>query len=170
MTGNPKGPVTDLLRKLKYDTDAAIKNLQSFTATLGELMPRVEEVEALETRAAAAKRQFDDATKRHREIELGLVEAKATYDAIQYELGGAATQLTTPVTIVPISERVAQVAKANPEGVRISARDGDGVTVFEKPQLNARVTVMVEHVQEVDAQGRPVWPSVVSEYDPISRL
>jgi hypothetical protein len=76
----------------------------------------------------------------------------------------------TPVAIVPISERVAQVAKANPEGVRISARDGDGVTVFEKPQLNARVTVMVEHVQEVDAQGRPVWPSVVSEYDPISRL
>ena len=73
--------------------------------------------------------------------------------------------------VVPISERVAQAVKANPESLRISARDGDGVTVFEKPQLNyARVTVMVEHVQEVDANGRPVWPSVVSEYDPISRL
>jgi hypothetical protein len=90
---NPKS-VTDLLRKLKYDTDAAIKSLQSFTATLGDLMPRVEEVENLETRAAAAKRQFDDATKRYAETEAGLLEAKATYDAIQNELGGAATQLT----------------------------------------------------------------------------
>jgi archaeosine-15-forming tRNA-guanine transglycosylase len=79
----------------------------------------------------------------------------------------------TPVAIVPISERVAEVVKANPETVRISARGADGVTVFEKAQLNpARVTVMVEAVQEVDAKGRPVWPSVVidSDYDPISRL
>lgn len=78
----------------------------------------------------------------------------------------------TPVAIVPISERVAQAVKANPESVRISARDSDGVTVFEKPQSSARVTVRVEYVQEVDANGRPVWPSasVASEYDPISKF
>jgi hypothetical protein len=91
---NPKGSVTDLLRKLKYDTDSAIKTLNSLNATLGELMPRVEEVEGLEARAAAAKRQFDDATRRHREIEVGLEAAKAEYSTIQGELGGVATQLT----------------------------------------------------------------------------
>jgi hypothetical protein len=85
---------TDLLRKLKRDTDTAIKSLQEFNATLGELMPRVEEVEGLEARAAAAKHQFDDATRRHREIEVGLVEAKAEYAAIQGKLGAVATQWT----------------------------------------------------------------------------
>jgi hypothetical protein len=91
---NPKGPVTDLLRKLKYDTDTAIKSLQAFTVTLGELMPRVEEVEGLEARAAAAKRQFDDVTKRYHETEAGLEAAKTEYSTIQGVLGGAATQLT----------------------------------------------------------------------------
>jgi hypothetical protein len=91
---NPKGPVADLLRKLKRDTDTAIKSLQEFNATLGELMPRVEEVEGLEARAAAAKRQFDDVTRRYHETEAALEVAKATYASIQGELGGAATQLT----------------------------------------------------------------------------
>jgi hypothetical protein len=78
---------------------------------------------------------------------------------------------TVAVVTVPVSNKVAQVVKANPESVRISARDNDGVSVFERPQHNsARVTVMVEHVREVDANGRPVWPSVVHEYDPLSRL
>ena len=59
---NPKTPVTDLLRKLKYDTDARIKNDQALLATLEDLIARVGEVEGLEERAAVAKAQLASAT------------------------------------------------------------------------------------------------------------
>jgi chromosome segregation ATPase len=91
MADNPKSSVNELLRKLKYATDNAIKNLQSFNETLGELMPRVEEVEHLEQRAAVAKHQLDDATRRYREIEVGLEEAKREYSALQAQLSVPAT-------------------------------------------------------------------------------
>src|SRR6516165_9134015 len=91
---NPKGSATELLRKLKYDTDAAIKSLQSFTTTLEELRSRVEEVEALETRAAAAKRQFDDATQRYTATEAGLEQTKAEYERLLAEVSVPATTLT----------------------------------------------------------------------------
>ena len=57
--------------------------------------------------------------------------------------------------------------------MRVSARSAAGVSVFGGPQHNpANVTVKVEWVREVDAEGRPVWdqPEVVSNYDPFSRL
>jgi hypothetical protein len=59
---NPKSPVTDLLRKLKYDTDTRIKNDQALLATLEDLIARVGEVEGLEERAAVAKAQLASAT------------------------------------------------------------------------------------------------------------
>jgi hypothetical protein len=91
---NPKSPVTDLLRKLKYDTDTAIKNLAAFNTTLESLVARVEEVENLEARAAAAKFQFEDVTRRYRETQAALEQAKTTYEVMQGQLGGAATQLS----------------------------------------------------------------------------
>jgi hypothetical protein len=78
-----------------------------------------------------------------------------------------------PVVSVPVAPRVAQAAKANPESVRVIAREEDGVSVFSGPQGNPlNVKVMVEYVREVDADGRPVWPSaeVETDYDPMSRL
>ena len=59
---NPKSPVTDILRKLKYDTDTRIKNDQALLATLEDLIARVGEVEGLEERAAVAKAQLASAT------------------------------------------------------------------------------------------------------------
>jgi hypothetical protein len=85
---------TDLLRKLKRDTDTAIKSLQAFNETLAELMPRVEEVEALETRAAAAKRLFDDATQRYTSTEAELEQTKAEYARLLAEVSVPATKLT----------------------------------------------------------------------------
>ena len=77
-----------------------------------------------------------------------------------------------PVVAVPVSEKVAEAVKANPESVRVSARSADGVSVFGGPQRNpANVTVRVEWVREVDADGRPIWDrsGVVSDYDPLLR-
>ena len=89
---NPKSPVTDLLRKLKYDTDARIKSDQALLATLEDLIARVGEVEGLEQRAATAEVQLASDTSQLRETQAALDEAKATYSAIQGQLGGAATQ------------------------------------------------------------------------------
>ncbi len=78
-----------------------------------------------------------------------------------------------PVAVLPVSARMAEAVKSNPESVRLTARGADGVTVIERPQRNsATVTVMVDYVSEVDAAGRPVWdhPGAVHEYDPYSRL
>jgi chromosome segregation ATPase len=83
---------TDILRKLKRDTDTTIKSLAAFNETLGELMPRVEEIENLETRAAAAKFQFDDLTRRYRETEGALQEAQREYAQISAQLSGPLTQ------------------------------------------------------------------------------
>src|SRR5262249_25851256 len=82
-------------------------------------------------------------------------------------------RLPMVVAVVPVSQRVAGGGKGNPENVRGSARGGDGISVIEKPRRNPQnVTVMVDYVREVDANGRPVWdrPGVVSDYDPYSRL
>jgi hypothetical protein len=88
----PKTPVTDLLRKLRYDTDARIKNDQALLATLEDLMARVGEVEGLEQRAAIAKVQLASDTSQLAETRAALDEAKATYSAMQGQLGNAATQ------------------------------------------------------------------------------
>jgi hypothetical protein len=77
MADNPKSSVSELLRKLKYATDNAIKNLQSFNETLGELMPRVEEVEALEVRAATARVQLASDQFQLKQTRALLEEAKA---------------------------------------------------------------------------------------------
>jgi hypothetical protein len=79
-----------------------------------------------------------------------------------------------PVVSVPVSEKIADAVKTNPGSVRVTARDADGVSRFEGPLRNPQhVTVRVDLVQEVDANGRPVYHDrggVVSEYNPIDRL
>jgi hypothetical protein len=90
---NPKSPVTDLLRKLKYDTDTRIKNDQTLVATLEDLIARVGEVEGLEERAAVAKVQLTSATTQLRETRAALEEAKREYSAMQAQLSVPATKL-----------------------------------------------------------------------------
>jgi chromosome segregation ATPase len=90
---NPKSPVTDLLRKLKYDTDARIKNDQTLLATLEDLMARVGEVGGLEERAAAAKAQLTSATSQLEQTRAALEAAKAEYSALQAQLSVPATKL-----------------------------------------------------------------------------
>jgi hypothetical protein len=77
-----------------------------------------------------------------------------------------------PIVAVPVTAKVAEAVRANPESVRVSARSADGTSVFGGPQHNAAsVRVMVEYVREVDADGRPVWDQpVVSDYDPLRGL
>jgi hypothetical protein len=79
--------------------------------------------------------------------------------------------VAVPVAVVPVSEKIAEAVKANPQSVRISARGTDDIAIVEGPRRDSTtVRVMVEYVREVDADGRPVWDSVVSDYDPLSRL
>jgi hypothetical protein len=90
---NPKSPVTDLLRKLKYDTDARIKSDQALLATLEDLIPRVGEVEGLEQRAAIAKVQLASDTFQLEQTRAALDEAKGEYSAMQAQLSEPATKL-----------------------------------------------------------------------------
>jgi hypothetical protein len=79
--------------------------------------------------------------------------------------------LPIPVAVVPVSEKIAEAVKANPQSVRVSARGTDDIAIVEGPRRDSmNVRVMIEYVREVDADGRPVWSSVVSDYDPLSRL
>lgn len=80
-----------------------------------------------------------------------------------------------PVAVVslPVSAADAEVIRAAPESVRVSARRRDGVTMLMRPAANPNhVTVRVDQVREVDAFGRPVWdrPGVQHEYNPVDRL
>jgi hypothetical protein len=77
------------------------------------------------------------------------------------------------VVMVPVSNGFAEKASANPDEVRVSVREPNGVTTVERPRANPNhVRVMVDHVREVDAQGRPIWPTVgaVHAYDPLDAL
>ena len=50
----------------------------------------------------------------------------------------------TPVLTVPVSDKLAVAVRANPESVRVHARDKDGVWLFEGPQRNLNnITVKV---------------------------
>jgi hypothetical protein len=102
--------------------------------------------------------------------ELSLEERRKRF--LERIEAGNFRRLPTVVAVVPVSQRVAEAVKANPKSVRVSARGADGISIIERPRLNANVMVMIDHVQEVDANGRPVWyrPGVVSDYDPYSRL
>jgi hypothetical protein len=80
-----------------------------------------------------------------------------------------------PVAVmsVPVSDGFAAKAAARPEDVRMFVRAEDGTTAVERPRPNPqRVTVRVDLVAEVDADGRPVWGrgGVVHEYDPLAAL
>jgi hypothetical protein len=77
-----------------------------------------------------------------------------------------------PVVTIPVSEKVAKAVRANAESLRISARGEDGISVIEGARRNPIVTVRVDQVAEVDAQGRPVWGAarVVHEYNPPDAL
>jgi hypothetical protein len=77
------------------------------------------------------------------------------------------------VVSVPVSQRDAEVIAGNPESVRVSARREDGVTVLAKPERNSQnVTVRIDWVHEVNAQGQPIYdePGAVSDYHPWSGL
>jgi len=78
-----------------------------------------------------------------------------------------------PVVTLPVSEKIAEAVRANPESLRVSARGEDGIALVEGPRGNpAHVTVRIDYVAEVDADGRPVWPKarVVHEYNPMDVL
>jgi hypothetical protein len=90
---NPKTPMTDLLRKLKADTDTRIKNDQALVATLDDLIARVGEVEGLEIRAATARVQLASDTSQLRETQAALDEAKGEYSALQAQLSVPSTKL-----------------------------------------------------------------------------
>jgi hypothetical protein len=55
-----------------------------------------------------------------------------------------------PAVMAVVSEKLAQAAKANPEGVRVSVRAADDTVVVDRP----RRTEVIE-VLEVDGEGRP---------------
>jgi hypothetical protein len=77
------------------------------------------------------------------------------------------------VVTVPLSDKHAAVVVGNPESVRVSARRDDGMSVLMKPQGNPHhVTVRVDWVREVDANGRPVWDrfGAVHEYNTLDAL
>ena len=62
-----------------------------------------------------------------------------------------------PVVSVPVTPAVAEVAKANREGVALVVRRNDGVSMFARAQSNPLgLGVMVTLVQEVDEDGLPV--------------
>jgi len=78
----------------------------------------------------------------------------------------------TPVVTLPVSEKLAAAANANPQSVRVSARGSDGIARVEGPLPNSIVTVCVDRVREVDADGRPIWEtgSVEHVYDPFEKI
>jgi len=96
---------------------------------------------------------------------------KRFFERIDNEPLRPAKPKPVPAMTIRVSERLAKAAKANPETVRVAARDTDGVSVFERP-ISMLVTPLVDCVREVDANGRPVLPQagVVHEYDPYSKL
>ena len=64
-----------------------------------------------------------------------------------------------PVVTVPVSEKIAAAVRANPESVRISARSAEDIHVVEgprveRPRARGGVTVRVDWVSEVDANGQ----------------
>jgi hypothetical protein len=90
---NPKSSVTDLLRKLKADTDTRIKSDQALLATLEDLIARVSELEGLEERAATARVQLASDTSQLEQTQAALEEAKGEYSAMQAQLSVPATKL-----------------------------------------------------------------------------
>jgi hypothetical protein len=90
---NPKSPVSDLLRKLKYDTDARIKNDQAFLATLENLMERVGEVEGLEERRATTSVQLASDKFQLAQTQAQLEEARRDYAQAQAQLSEPLTKL-----------------------------------------------------------------------------
>jgi len=79
----------------------------------------------------------------------------------------------TPVLTVPVTPQFAEKVAAEPESVRVFVRGADGTTAVERPRHNPHnVTVRIDLVTDVDAQGRPIYDRgrVIHEYDPLSRL
>jgi hypothetical protein len=67
---------------------------------------------------------------------------------------------------VETSRQMAAAIEANPQSLRMSARNPElGITVVERPYASA-VTVLVDRVAAVDQHGRPVLEGgVVTDYD-----
>lgn len=63
-----------------------------------------------------------------------------------------------PVAIVPVSEKLAEAAKANPEGVkvRVSASGANGVVVVDPPQRARVVEAEIRRAKEERAAGQAV--------------
>jgi hypothetical protein len=59
-----------------------------------------------------------------------------------------------PAVLAPVSDKMAEAVKANPESLRLSAKGDDGVTVIERPWEKRPTSNMT--VIEVDANGRPL--------------
>jgi hypothetical protein len=63
-----------------------------------------------------------------------------------------------PVAIVPVSERLAEAAKANPESVnvRVSARASEGVVVVDPPRRAQIVEAEIRRAREERSAGQAV--------------
>ena len=86
---------------------------------------------------------------------------------------GLGSKPNVSVMSLPVSEKIAEAVRANPNSVRVSARGEDGIAVVEGPKANPTgVTVRVDLVRGVDRDGRPVWPvaGAVHEYNPLDAL
>jgi hypothetical protein len=74
------------------------------------------------------------------------------------------------VLTVPVPDDWTRV---DPASIRVHGRRDDGVVVMARPPVNPlNVTVKIELVREVDAEGRPVWPTAEAkhEYNPLDAL
>jgi hypothetical protein len=73
-----------------------------------------------------------------------------------------------PEVLIKVTGPTAAKVRDNPAGVFVGVREPDGVTTMER----RRVTVLVDQVRAVDADGRPVYPAAgaVHVYEPYERL
>jgi hypothetical protein len=62
------------------------------------------------------------------------------------------------VLVIPVSRRVADAVRVNPESVRVVVTDEFGARLVESARANrAGVTVKVGESKECDEEGFPVW-------------
>jgi hypothetical protein len=62
------------------------------------------------------------------------------------------------VVLIPVSGKIAEAVRMNPESVRIGVRGVDGVQIVEGPRRNpAGVAVKVGETKECDGDGFPIW-------------
>jgi hypothetical protein len=102
------------------------------------------------------------------ECERRCAEATRRYE----ELISNPRYVKKPVAVVtvPVSEADAKKVQADPESLRLHTKRQDGAYEGFAPLGERHVRVRVDWVRDVDAEGRPVWPGAIHEYDPLDAL